>query len=754
MVGCMILFDDSADDLTFFLFFQATFHSVELQNAAGTDQTLTVYVCSGLHLVVPRDVAPLVNLLPHSLRGCLSKLKIKTTANADLTDKLGRAGVIAKSFLSLEGLELLLSTRKTSDVAETLAHRIREATKEEDMREEEENESEGRINEEEEEEEEEEKEDEDEEKEEKQYEEYEDDHDDGESCMMEEDGGEDMLEGESLPALSWVVHHDYGPPPILQRAPVPLPQPPVLLLPTHGWTASHWSGKRFSLRHYDMGSKLRAQLKNFQKFWGNAHVPNRKGGKLSSETIRTRIRRICAYLGFLKQAKAVHDARKLTLEAILDDKAVVSFLDWLENTRDSSEGNRVEYISAVISAVKFLFRDVSEDIKGMRCSRITVIQRYKDLRNSLQSISARKKRSRHDLEEEGRWVDWNEGYLPMVEAQQALYDECDGEQSKKVARMLHDLLLLRWQTVSPSRAGEIRTVEYLSWEELNEHRGRRSVGQWARSAKRNVLTKRPTGGHEGGGGEGDVWTLYLAVYKTARWTGVDITELDDQLFPELCSALDVYLSGSGDNDTGPLRSLLNPLDDHHFVFMSTTGTPLSETYFSTYFASLIERHTGSRPTASMLRSSFITSMLDSEIGGDMRNREAMAEQMRHSVQEQSRTYDRRLRQRKKRKALELASQASVVTSPPSKESALVSFARDDVVSVRRVGGSIIAKVIRGGPEGFVLMGMRHVEGPFYAVDVQDIWMQPDTSVLQFVDAVWDQKHQCYEVRSGFRSQRM
>jgi hypothetical protein len=184
--------------------------------------------------------------------------------------------------------------------------------------------------------------------------------------------------------------------------------------------------------------------------------------------------------------------------------------------------------------------------------------------------------------------------------------------------------------------------------------------------------------------------------------------------------------------------------------MSSVGSPLSETYFSTYFASLIERHTGSRPTASMLRSSFITSMLDSEIGGDMRNREAMAEQMRHSVQEQSRTYDRRLRKLKKRKALELASQASVVTSPPSKESALVSFARDDVVSVRRVGGSIIAKVIRGGPEGLVLMGMRHVEGPFYAVDVQDIWMQQDSSVLLFMDAVWNVQHQCYEVRSGLQ----
>lgn len=230
----------------------------------------------------------------------------------------------------------------------------------------------------------------------------------------------------------------------------------------------------------------------------------------------------------------------MSLESALDSTGVVSFLDWLEHVRSSSEGNRSEYLSAIISCVKFLYRDVAEQIKGVRCSRVTCVERYKDVRNSLQSIASRKRKSKHDLEETNQWVDWKDGFLPIVEKQQALFDECAGERSKKSARLLHDLVLLQWNTVGPSRAGEIRTVEYVSWDELTVLRGRKNVSAWAKSKRRNLLTKRPAGGREG---EPETWVLYLAVYKTARWTGVDITELDAELFPELCSSLEVYLLG-------------------------------------------------------------------------------------------------------------------------------------------------------------------------------------------------------------------
>ena len=114
-------------------------------------------------------------------------------------------------------------------------------------------------------------------------------------------------------------------------------------------------------------------------------------------------------------------------------------------------------------------------------------------------------------------------------------------------------------------------MEYLSWEELEQLRGRQSVSKWAQRNRRNVLTKRPAGAVQGGE---ETWTVYLSVYKTARWTGVDITELDAELFPQLCSSLDDYLVGS--EDVEPLRAVLEPNDEHAFLFMSKTGTPLTE----------------------------------------------------------------------------------------------------------------------------------------------------------------------------------
>jgi hypothetical protein len=149
----------------------------------------------------------------------------------------------------------------------------------------------------------------------------------------------------------------------------------------------------------------------------------------------------------------------------------------------------------------------------------------------------------------------------------------------------------------------------------------------------------------------------------------------------LCSlncALHLRTTLGEGGDSLLLRSLLGPQDDHCFVFMSTVGTPLSETYFSTYLASLVELHTGNRPTASVLRSSFVTSMLNGEAGADMRSREALAKQMRHSTREQLRTYDRRSRQLKKRRALEM-----VWTAPKSTTSAVPVMAPYSSICARR-----------------------------------------------------------------------
>ena len=75
---------------------QRAFRPADVIDATSTGVTLTVYVCGDLVLVLPRDLAAVVNLLPHSLRGFLSKKGIKTTADAELTEQLR---VAAKAFL-------------------------------------------------------------------------------------------------------------------------------------------------------------------------------------------------------------------------------------------------------------------------------------------------------------------------------------------------------------------------------------------------------------------------------------------------------------------------------------------------------------------------------------------------------------------------------------------------------------------------------------------------------------------------------
>ncbi len=78
---------------------------------------------------------------------------------------------------------------------------------------------------------------------------------------------------------------------------------------------------------------------------------------------------------------------------------------------------------------------------------------------------------------------------------QRFYEEAQDQGDAETARLLHDLLL-RLQTVGPAAPAR-RTVEYSSWEELAQLRGRHSVSKWTQSNRPNVLTKRPAGAVQG-----------------------------------------------------------------------------------------------------------------------------------------------------------------------------------------------------------------------------------------------------------------
>ena len=96
-------------------------------------------------------------------------------------------------------------------------------------------------------------------------------------------------------------------------------------------------------------------------------------------------RRAPAGLAGLSQAghKAVPDVSSLTLEVVLEDETVCSFLDWLEHARSASEGTRAEYVgSDQRCQVSSTVTSVDTSIKGVRCSRVTVVERYKNMRIS------------------------------------------------------------------------------------------------------------------------------------------------------------------------------------------------------------------------------------------------------------------------------------------------------------------------------------------------------------------------------------
>lgn len=126
--------------------------------------------------------------------------------------------------------------------------------------------------------------------------------------------------------------------------------------------------------------------------------------------------------------------------------------------------------------------------------------------------------------------------------------------------------------------------------------------------------------------------------------GVDVSEVVSK---ELTDLLDIYL-----ND-GYRKLLLNPFNNHRFIFMKRDGQPFGDTsYFGSYLGNVLQRETGIKTNFNLLRSSLVTFMYNSEASMDQNLRESVAQAMRHSTAEARRTYDRRQPHKKKRRGLE------------------------------------------------------------------------------------------------------
>jgi hypothetical protein len=91
--------------------------------------------------------------------------------------------------------------------------------------------------------------------------------------------------------------------------------------------------------------------------------------------------------------------------------------------------------------------------------------------------------------------------------------------------------------------------------------------------------------------------------KMTKHHGLDVVELQEDLFPELDRCLSLYLA-----DYRVL--LLREEIAHAFVFVNAKGEAFKSSAFSEYLGRLLTRLTGRKATSNVLRSSFVTSLME------------------------------------------------------------------------------------------------------------------------------------------------
>ncbi len=446
------------------------------------DQELIVYVFSGQAYAQTLGLADAFSFASDSgMRGLLSKLSIATVENNELKSELGLSGKIR--WIDTAGIKKLLSSRLGSDKLLLQA--------------------EADLN----------------------------------SALNGEGRPVTTVNADSVPVTSPVVPDaasvgshveaadiDESPRPLIAH---PKPRPVLFA----AFAAQHlriprepeWYlddqyvvGKKYSLEPFDHGEVLKKELKDYRTYWTDSDfLPNRKGEALRPATMEKREQRVLLYLGFLGNViKAVDDPKSLTLCAVLNHNAVTAYIDWCQKARLMANSNIVENMSAFCSVVKFIHRNAR--IAANNFADLEVLSRYKSMRNRLSSKALNPHKTSTDLEEEGKWLPF-ELFIEAIESLQREFDAAIADCNPKAARLLHDLCLLRLYQACPSRSGEVRQLEYIDWEALDDLRGRKVLSRYVLDSHRNVLTRRPL----------SCFSMHIGSSKTTKHMGVSSTEFQE-----------------------------------------------------------------------------------------------------------------------------------------------------------------------------------------------------------------------------------
>lgn len=263
---------------------------------------------------------------------------------------------------------------------------------------------------------------------------------------------------------------------------------------------------------------------------------------------------------------------------MLNHKLVASYIEYLTAVRKSSPGTIGEALTAAISACRWLYR------KERAAPEPLVIRRYKDWRNEYQAKAARMRAQddADELQERGKWISWSE-FTDTVqrlrrEWKASLEDDDGARVTVQSSRQLHDVLLPGLYACIPGRGAEVRLLQYWSDEDLQQHRkGGLTMKKCVERHEANIVARS-----EGGG----VWKMWVLQFKNARFHGVDCTELTTDNFGWWIDLLEQYL------EQGYRAKLLKPNATHKYLFVTRSGEPFSQSYFSDFISSLLLKHTG------------------------------------------------------------------------------------------------------------------------------------------------------------------
>lgn len=541
--------------------------------------------------------------------------------------------------------------------------------------------------------------------------------------------------------------------------------------------------KSYSLKSYDMTRSLQKELKKLRKWWTKERNAERKGAKsVQDATADKREERVLCFLGFVQRYKCLpSDDLTLTLGLLLNHRLFESYLDYLKQVRQASDGTIGEALTSAVSACRWLYRKESAE-RGALMPQI--IRRYMDYRNMYQAMAIRTRLQNDvdELQDQNKWLDWSEFTALINKLRRDWNDDVEfkraAEQNPTVAdaSFLHDLLLLGLYSCVPGRGAEVRLLQYIPEEEIvgqwknhqQQHRQPQpksmTMKKWVDKQKINLIT-RVSGRSDDGdasGEQNDVWKMYVSQYKNYRSRGVDVTELTESNFGWWTALFQSYLetyrpllvrsSSSSSSSSTSSKTKKKKDDDHRFVFVTRHGMPFTANYFSEFLSKLLFRHTGQRVATNILRSSFVTHFYGSEEAQDPVMRESVATVMRHSVDQALRVYDRRSSASKKHKGLQLLASRQQQqhqqeqlrrSNEPSFSSSVDRSEKATVVLFQRVPHQVIREVVEANGDHMLLLGKMtrslSTNEPVYFLPADAVFHLQARDHCIVLDGVWHEE---------------